>query len=266
MKPVVIETLKNYRLRFFGFSVGVTLYILLVTSVFQNFLTSSSNNLGSSVEQLPDTLRSFISIKGDFLSPAGFLGSEPYYVLLPIVFIILAIGIGSSLIAKEEEKHTIELLLARPISRGKLLAAKALGGGLILLGSNVISLVAMIVFTRVFNMSIDIVYLVEVHLLLLLLSLIFGALALALTAIGHSIKSFAIGLSALLALGGYILASLEQQVSWLAWPSKLLPYHYYDPSSILYGQFDWVVAFWYGVVVVLLALVAWITFRRRDID
>lgn len=264
MKPIIVKTLKDYRLRLACFSIAISLYILLVTAVFRNYLTAN-NGLAKSVQQLPDALRSFISIKGDFLSPAGFLGSEPYYVVLPIVFIILAIGIGGTLLARDEDNHTLELLLARPISRSRLLAAKVIGGVLVILAVNLISLFTMIIFTRAFNIHIGLSRLAEVHFLLFLLSLIFGSLALALTSVGRVVKSAAFGISALLAIGGYILASLEQQVGWLRWPARLLPYHYYDPSDILSGTFAWSAAIGFIIVVIILASISWLAFRRRDI-
>ncbi|MBI2368924.1 MAG: MFS transporter [Deltaproteobacteria bacterium] len=48
--------------------------------------------------------------------------------MLPLLLSVLTIGLGSRLLAKEESEGTLELLLARPVSRAKLLAAKAMAG------------------------------------------------------------------------------------------------------------------------------------------
>lgn len=186
MKPIIAKVLKTNRLKMLGWSLGASAYIILVTSVYKTYLTTNSNGLSQSIQQLPSTLRSFISIKGDFTSPVGFLSSEPYFVILPIVLIILAIVLGSSLLAREEQNHTLELLLARPVSRGCVLAGKATGGFFVLLTVNVAAALVMIIFTRVFSIDISISALLEAHVMLFLLALLFGALALALTAAGRA--------------------------------------------------------------------------------
>lgn len=265
MNAITAQVLKFRRWSTLWWSLGASLYILLVNSVYQNFLTSQQNNVSQTLQQLPDTLRSFVSIKSDFMTPAGFLSSEPYYVLLPIIFIILAIGLGGSLLASEERGATLELLLARPVSRSRLLLQKALGGLIILVLVGVITGVVMTVTTRLFDMDISIAYLWEAQLMLLLLATLFGTLAFMLTALGRSARKTSFGITALLALGGYVLTSLEQQVEWLRWPARLLPYHYYNPSDTLTGSFDWKVAIGYIVVILVLGCIAWSSFRHRDI-
>lgn len=266
MKSIITNVLKSRRFNIIGFSAGSSAYIILVTSVYKNYLTTNTHGLGQSIQQLPSTLRSFISIKGDFTSPVGFLSSEPYYVILPIVLIILSIVLGSSLLAREEQNHTLELILARPVSRGRLLAGKAAGGFVVLLAVNTVAALAMIIFTRAFGIDISVAALVKVHVMLFLLALIFGALALALAAAGRAAQRTGTAVAALLALGGYILTSLEGTVTWLRWPAKLLPYHYFDPSDILSGNFPWRAALGFIIVIVILGVFAWASFRRRDIE
>lgn len=265
MTPLIFWELRQRRFSVLAWSLGSVFYLLLVTSVYQSFLRSSGSGLGKSIEQLPDTLRSFISIGGDFTTPAGFLSSEPYYVLLPIILIALAISLGSTLLSREERAGTLELLLARPLGRGHLLLSKALSGFIILFVVDTVLALAAAVFTKIFNLDISVGSLLAAHLMLLLLALIFGALAFAISALGRIVRVSSVGLSALLALAGYILSSLENVVSWLRWPAKLLPYHYYQPSHILRGSFDKNAALGYVIVVVVLGVVAWLGFRRRDI-
>lgn len=265
MKSLLGWELRQRRLSVLAWSLGGSFYLLLVTSVYRSFLGSPSNGLSKSLEQLPQTVRSFISIGGDFTTPVGFLSSEPYYVLLPIILIALAISLGGSLLSREEREGTLELLLARPVSRGRLLLAKALSGFIILLAVDAVLALAIIIFTSLFNLDIPISYLLYAHLMLLLLAMIFGALAFAISAAGRAIHVSAVGLSAMLALAGYVLSSLESVVSWLRWPAKVLPYHYYQPSHILKGSLDRNVLLGYVIAIVALAVISWLGFRRRDI-
>lgn len=265
MRPVIRWTLWHRRFSTLWWSMGIVVYIVLITSVYHNFIHAQGSHFGQTINQLPDTIKSFTNIGSDFNTSAGFLGSEPYYVVLPIIFIVLAIGLGGWLLASEERDGTLELLLGRPLSRGRLLSAKATVGILILAAVNVITGAVMTLSTRVFNMDVSVGRLWQVQLLLLLLSMIFGALAFMLTAAGRMGRGAAVGVSALLALGGYILTSLESLVSWLVWPARLLPYHYYHPADVLKGAYSWKVAISYLVVILVAGIISWSAFRRRDI-
>ena len=265
MIPVLRWELRQRAVKTACWGWGVSIYVLLVTAVYKSFIHSQGFNLAKNVQKLPDTVKSFTSIGGNFNTPSGFLSSEPYYVVLPILFITLAISMGSSLLASEESSGTIELLLSRPLSRGRLLAAKALSGMVLLALVNALSGVVMTVFTRIFNMDIAVGLLWKAQLMLYLLALLFGALAFMLTAVGRAGRSSALGITMLLAIGGYVLTSLEGAVHWLAWPAKLLPYHYYKPSQILNGSFTTKPALCYVAIIILFGVVSWVAFRRRDL-
>ena len=94
------------------------------------------------VQQYPDALKAFIGFGGevDYLSPAGYLGSELFSFMVPLLLLVAAIGAGARAIAGEEEAGTLELLLSCPVSRRRVvlekLAALAIegagrGGGLL---------------------------------------------------------------------------------------------------------------------------------------
>ena len=53
----------------------------------------------------------------DITSPAGYLNSQIYAVMAPIVLLIFAIGAGAGAVAGEEERGTLDFLLAHPLRR-----------------------------------------------------------------------------------------------------------------------------------------------------
>jgi ABC-2 type transport system permease protein len=240
--------------------------MVLVIGVYPSFKDQAAE-LDKSLAQLPDTAKALFSDTPDFLSPVGYLSSQIYYLMLPLILSILSIGLGASLIAREEQEHTIELLLARPISRTGLLVGKALSGLAILVIVSCVNLAVTIpaVWWAGFD-GVSASGIIMVTLVCLVLSAIFGTLAFALSAIGHSAKSLSLGIAALVALGGYIISSLESTVEWLRWPSKLFPYHYFHPSEIIGGDFTTKSFVGFIAAVLVLGVVAWIAFRRRDID
>lgn len=267
MRAIIWQVLKARRRSILAWSLAPSAYIVLVCAVYNSFLSANSGAVSRAFAQLPATVKSFVQIQGDFFSPVGFLSSEPYYLILPLVLIAFGVAIGSSLLAREEQNHTIELLLARPISRGKLLLAKGLSGLMLLLVVNIVIGLVVSICIKAFGLngvSGASVWLAQF--MLFLLAAIFGSLSFAITAAGNQVRQAAVGGAALLAVTGYILTSLEGSIHWLAWPARLLPYHYFDPRALLSGDFSSLTALCFALVVILLAGLAWFTFSRRDVS
>ena len=67
-------------------------------------------------QRLSEALKAFIAFGGDldYVSGAGYLGSELFAFMVPLLLLIAAIGAGARAIAGEEERGTLDLLLANP--------------------------------------------------------------------------------------------------------------------------------------------------------
>lgn len=246
--------------------IGIGAFLALTILVYPTFKDQAAQ-LDQSLNQLPDSAKALFTDTKDFLSPVGYLSSQIYYLMMPLLLSFLAISLGASLIARDEQNHTLELLLARPISRTKLLLAKALSGLFILLlvgGSE--ALLACILVSAVGFNGVRTIDVALVTLMSLLFALLFGALAYMLTALGKFGRGASIGIATLLALGGYIISSLDSTVTWLAWPAKFLPFHYYHPADILRGHFQVASALGMALGTVVLLVLAILAFRRRDIE
>jgi ABC-2 type transport system permease protein len=224
-----------------------------------------ADTLNQSFNQLPEGFRALFSDTGDFLSPIGYLSSQIYYLMLPMMLSIMAIGLGSSLLAREERDGTLELLLSRPVSRGKLLLAKMLCGLKIMLIAGLAAAVVAVPLAKAINFGVSMRNVALATAVALLLSILFGTIAFTLTALGRSARAASIGIAGLIAFGGYVITSLSGTVTWLSWPAKLMPYHYYRPSEILQGNPNWWGIIGLAVTVIILAVVAWLGFRHRDI-
>ena len=70
----------------------------------------------------------------------------------------MAIGLGGSLLARDEQNHTLELVLGRPLSRAKLLAAKALCGMIMMTIVSVAAALATVVLAEAVDMEISLGY------------------------------------------------------------------------------------------------------------
>ena len=264
MIPIIKWTLYQRRWSVFWWSLGIAVVIILNLSLYPSFQDQAA--LNEQLENLPEAARSLFTDTGDFFSPEGYLSSQVFYLMLPLLMSVLSIGLGSRLLAKEESDGTLELLLARPISRLKLLAAKALSAITILAIVTAVAVAATTITSEIVNINVPLLNLVVATLLASLLALLFGAVAFAVTTLGHSARLASVGIAALVGLGSYIVTSLANVAEWLLWPSRFLPYHYYRPGDTLYGNFHLPNIIGLAAAVLVLGFVAWRFFRRRDLN
>jgi len=265
MRPILRWTLWQRRWPTLWWCLGVAAFIFLSLSFYASFRGQAAQ-LNQILDHLPATARSLFAGNSDILSPQGFLSARVYYLMLPLLLSVLAIGLGSSLISREEDSGTLELLLARPVSRAKVLAGKALAGLFITLIVGAVALVSTFIICKLVKLEVGLGRLVVTTLACIVLALVFGALALAMSALGRSARLASVGLSVIIALGGYIISSLAATVKWLGWPAKFFPYHYYRPTEALAGLYVWRNVVLLLVVIIFLVILAWQGFRKRDLN
>ncbi|HSX17504.1 MAG TPA: ABC transporter permease subunit [Patescibacteria group bacterium] len=263
----IIKTeLWQRRISLIWWSVGVAAMVGIDMSFYAT-VKNDAAALNQALTSLPNTVKALFAGGADFLTPAGYLSARVYYLLLPLLLTIFTIGVGGNLIGKEERQGTLEFLLARPVSRLKLLLSKATAGGIAIGILGFVALVTGLICLRPSGfdtMSLKIIVLVTVN--AVALSVVFGMIAFCLSALGGRFRGMATPVAALVAFGSYLLSSLETMASWLVWPARLLPYHYYNPNAILNGTsygFKPLLGFVCAIIALLVA--AWIGFRRRDI-
>lgn len=264
MWTLILLHLRQRRSFMIGWSIGVIAMITMLFMVYPS-IRDQATALNQALNSLPEGIRSLKSNSSDLLSPVGYMNSQLYYATLPLLFGIACISLGSGLLAKDEQDHTLELLLARPVSRGKLLAAKALAGCLIIGIIAGIGVVDALILSQVVGLEVSAWHLVLATIFSALLPLSFGAIAFAMTASSFARRA-SVGLAIIIGFGGYLLSSLAGLVDWLATPAKLLPYHYYDSYGILSGHVPKGLVAYLLAIFVCSAIYAWLTFRRRDID
>lgn len=244
--------------------IGVAGFITLILAFYPPFRDQATKLDQAINKQIPTAARAFISDTPNYLSPIGYLSSQIYYLFLPILLSILSIGLGSALIAKEEKEGTIELLLARPISRGKLLFGKLSAGFIILTSVTLVSFISALILVNIVNLPIAVVPLMITTFECLLMAMAFGSIAFMITTVNKT-RSASIGIAILIALGGYIINALSSTATILKWPARFMPFHYYRAADMLSGRYhiiDFVVMI---LITVVCISISYIFFRKKDI-
>ena len=198
------------------------------------------------------------------LTPAGYISSKFMALDFPIMLIILGIGLGGHMLADEEESGTLELLLASPVSRAKILWQKAAAMLTILAIAGLATWPALALSTVLFpSFSISIANAFFASLGAGILGAVFGMLAFTLTAVTAR-RGLSIGIASGLAGAAFFANTLAILSDKLKPLQKLSPYHYYRSLELLNGTDPW----WHlGLLVALIAVlyaVAYVVFVRRD--
>lgn len=215
-------------------------------------------------EQMPGPIQAMIGEEIDLSTAAGYLDLRMFSTIAPLLFLVYAIGRGNAAVAGEESRGTLDLLLAHPVKRWRIIIEHvlAIGAGLIIISLAMWGglVVGGILVDVEFNWSSTALAILMSG----LLGLVYGALALALgSKTGR--PGVAIGVSAALGIGMFFLHSLAPLVDWLE-PARLIsPFYYAVGHSVMLDGFNIPYALVLIGVSTVLTIIATIAFSRRDI-
>ena len=198
LRSVFLKTLRDQRRSLLWWSLSMV-GLPFVTILFYPSMANMPE-INKMTEEMPEQLlRAFAGEFTDWTSPEGFLNSQLFFVLVPLLFLVLAIARGSSAIAGEEERGTLDLLLSNPLSRWRVVVEKF---GAMVTATLALALafwVGLVIGAIVVDMEISFVGMGQATLSAAILGLAFGTLALAIGSLGRS-RSTSIGLSSALAV------------------------------------------------------------------
>ena len=170
----------------------------------------------------------------DLLTAAGYLRGSVYGLLVPLLLAIFAISAGTRTIAGDEESGTLDLVLAHPVSRGRLAVQRFAAVVVQTFVIYLLLLLAMLALTGPAGFDgVTATEFAATNLQLALFGVCFGALAFAIGAATGS-RSLALWGSAAVAVLAYVAKALVAQVDGLDWVRKLSPFDWFiggDPLS-----------------------------------
>ncbi len=223
------------------------------------------DSMAEALEDLPEFLQALMDLDTElYMTAAGYLDGQLLGMLLPVVLIVVAIGMGASQVAGREEAGTMEVLLGAPVSRASM-ALQCMGALVVLLAILTgVAAVSLVVGNLVLDMGIGIGPLLAASMMAGLLGLYYGMLALAIGALtGRS--GMARGLAAVVAVASYLGTTLSRLVEQLEWIRSISAYHrYLDARTIFDGLQAAAVAQLLVPIVVLAAVALW-GLGRRDL-
>lgn len=261
---VCVKTLRDQRRGLLAWSVALILLVGMYAGFYPSFHGSGSYN--DLINQMPKALRDLFTAGagGDLSSGPGYIYMEMLSFMAPALLLVYAIGAGAQAVAGEEERHTLDLLLATPASRRRVVVEKglAIALGITVLASSVG--LAIIAFGAATGMGLSTVNVVASVVHLGLLGLVFGCLALLVGAATGRV-AIARGVPAAVAVVAYLVNGFAPSVSWLSAFREFSPFYQYVGHDPIRNGFSLVALAVAAMTAGALVAAAVHLFRRRDI-
>ena len=263
MRNILLKNLRDQRKSFMWWSIGIGSLLILTILFYPS--VADSPEFDELFENMPEALaKLFIGEVSDLTSPEGYLNSQLFVLLIPLMFLFFAIARGSGAIAGEEEKGTLDLLLSYPVKRSRVVMEKFGSMVVTILALAFVMWLSMAVSAVAVGMDISLVRIAEATLSGALLGLTFGTLAFALGC-AKSNRGLSMGVASALGVAAYFLNALAPAVGILEPFRELSLFYYYIGADPLSNGLD------LGHAAVLIGLtgifliVALVTFERRDL-
>jgi ABC-2 type transport system permease protein len=179
---------------------------------------------------------------------------------------IFAVGATTGAIAGERQRGTLEVLLARPISRRTIYVTVAIALLVVIAVVLAAILAGMAVGAATQGLldQIDFGQLPLVFANGLLLWAAFAAFGLA-ASVSFDRVGPALGLTMAYVLVNYFLEILGSLLTDLAWSQKYSLFHHFQPGRILTGKTDWFDFVILGIALIVPVVYALVVFPRRDL-
>ncbi len=257
------RAIKDLRWTVLWYALGVIIYSLAIMSVYPT-IRKNSAAFQDVFKTYPEAFLKAFGVSSNMFEMAAFISAEFLNVIWPLIVAIFVIMAGTSAVAQEVERGTVELWLSIPVSRVRLLSAKiaSLGIGIVVIALvTVVSIeVGALLVGEDFGVS---------RLLMLFPVLVGFPVAVA----GYSLlfSSFAsergkvAGLAAVVTLGFYLMWVFAALVDSLSWLRYLTIFTAYKPQPALEsGSVNWLQVITLLGLGVAGAVGSLVVFQRRD--
>lgn len=240
MLTVYIHAMRRRRTSLIWWSIGIAAMAALLAVAYPT--VRDNNELDKTFANLPPGVEALLGLSGGstLTSPTGYLNSQFYANILPVMLLVFGIGTAAWTIAGAEAAGTLELLLANPISRTRVALARfaSLATLLAALGAACILTLAVLAPPYGLDQGLDLGHIAAATIAATLLALTFAAVAFSVGAATGN-RGAALGAASALAVAGYVLQGLAGQVAALHATETVNPWHWLIGSDPIRHGLTW---------------------------
>ncbi len=266
MFTIFRTTVRERRTSILAFTLGGMGLILLYVGLYPT-IQSQISVMNSLLAAYPQgVLKAFNFSMDAFNTLEGYLSTENFGLIWPIMLMFLGVSLGAGAIAGEIDKGSMGLILAQPISRTKIFWEKYLAGVYVIGVFTILTVMSTPVFAKMFNLSFHFGRFAMLSVYGLLLGLSILSLS-TLLSVMFSDKGRVNGIMAGVLVVMYVLkivSGLKDSLINLKYGSF---FYYFNSTDILqkgiYDHWSYLV---FGLVIVITTGLALFIFQKRDIS
>lgn len=250
-----------------GWTIGTVAMIAVMVAVYPS-IRDTGAELEAYIESLPEGLMDAFGLGGASLtSPEGYLTSQLYSNLYPIILLIMGIGAATWTIAGAERDGTLEATLAAPVRRWSVALERFLAVAVLTGVVTLVSTAALAALSPALGLTTDLPWwgVWSAGLTMWALVLLYSAVAFAVgAATGRSGWAIAAAsVAAVIGFLGQVLAALAEPLEWMR---VISPWYWFLEPNPLVTAPGWLSL---GLPLVLTAALVGIgiwVFDRRDLS
>lgn len=266
MLPIVVRELKDRKWSLLAYSLGSLVLLWLYVATFRSSQASAAQ-LQELIKGYPKGLVEALGLNGmSTNSIEGYLNAKHFSLMWPLMAIILALSRAGNQIAGEIQSGTMGLLLAMPLERLRIFAAKYVVGLVTIFIFTGVSILGVIPLAAAYNIPFDLGVIFAAWALIGLFMWAVYAIGLAVSAwVSEKGRVYAVVSTLMLTMYAFnIVALLDDKADFLKYGSI---FYYFDTAQALgHGHVGWhSVLFFAGVIVVTSGAAAW-RFVARDMS
>jgi len=252
-----------YKLRgaMIGWTIGIGLYGVMMAYLFP-FMSDMGEVVEEFMAMFPPAMSAFFENIYRISTPVGFIDVY-YFSYLHLIIGILAISVGAGLVAADEERGSLDLVLSHPISRTRLFMGRWLALEAVLLIILGVGWLTWVIPAQRVGLGLSAGELLRPFLPLMAALLLFGAIAAFLSMVLPSARMAGMLTGAFL-VGNYLLRGLGNISDRLERILTYTPLRYYQSGEAIEGlNINWLL----GLVAasVVFFVLALLLFQKRDI-
>jgi ABC-2 type transport system permease protein len=244
-------------------SVIITLLIMIAVAKFSAF--AGNPEMLSMLDSIPPAMLDAMNMRAFNLTTlSGFYGLM--FIYFGLMGAIAAAMWGSDIISKEERDKTVEFSLVLPVSRSKVITAKALAALVNCIAFVLITWAVSLVAVRQYNPDQAFFNFLALEMqAMFMIELIFLAIGLLL---GCAMKQYKRSASAAIAiiLATYFMSIISGMQESLDFLKYFTPFRYFNAGELFrFGQMDGTYLLISGVIIVVSLAAAYWIYNRRDL-
>ena len=226
-------------------------------------IKDTTKEMDAFIAAMPQVIVSMMRIQ-DYTSGPGFLGSELFSFMLPIVFIAIAASSAAAAVADEEERGTADLIYSLPVARWRVVLSKYIAGWIDVAVIALVTFASLRVGSTIVDLQIDTDALLAATVAVTLLGISFGSIAgFVGTLTGRRGASLGAAIGA--ALACFMIYSLAPLVNVLDNVAPYQPFSWAFGDDPIRNGFDWPGLGWLALFSAVLYALSLIVISRRDI-